>query len=244
MRVSFKRFGIRPLAGYYIAKGSILYSWSGCIGVQELDEGPQIFRDAHRMKRIQSILVMALALLAGRAAASETDPGALKFFEEKIRPILAENCYSCHSVASKKLKGKLYLDSREGVARGGENGAIVVPGDPDKSRLILAVRYKLKDQEMPPDGPLKAAEVAALEAWVKMGCPDPRTSEVKLPALNARVIDVEKKAGNSGHFSRSKRLSRRKSRTWDGARPRSTILCSLNLKRRRLRRIRSSTNAA
>ena len=118
------------------------------------------------------------------------DPAALQFFETKIRPILADNCYSCHSEKAEKLKGKLYLDSRAGVARGGEGGAVVVPGDVEKSRLILAVRYKLKDGEMPPDGPLKPAEVAALEAWVKMGAPDPRDTATKLPALNQKKIDI------------------------------------------------------
>ena len=105
------------------------------------------------MNRIFFVLLTALATVP--VLASEIEPAALKFFEEKVRPILVDNCYSCHSVGAKKLKGKLYLDSREGVARGGEGGAIVAPNDPDKSRMILAVRYKLKDQEMPPDGPLK-----------------------------------------------------------------------------------------
>src|SRR5579862_526216 len=136
-------------------------------------------------------LGFAFLFLCSPLLASELEPAALKFFEEKVRPILADNCYSCHSVNAKKLKGKLYLDSREGVARGGENGAVIVAGDPDKSRLIQAVRYKLKDTEMPPDGPLKAAEVAALEQWVKMGAPDPRTSDAKLPSLNAKTINIE-----------------------------------------------------
>ncbi len=141
------------------------------------------------MNRISFFLLAALA--AAPVLASEIEPAALKFFEEKVRPILADNCYSCHSVGAKKLKGKLYLDSREGVARGGEGGAIVVPNDPDKSRMILAVRYKLKDQEMPPDGPLKPEQVAVLEEWVKLGVPDPRTSDVKLPTLAAKTINIE-----------------------------------------------------
>ncbi len=136
-------------------------------------------------------LALLLALLPAALAASEPDPAALKFFEEKVRPVLADNCYSCHSVTAKKLKGKLYLDSREGVARGGEGGAVVVPGDAEKSRLIQAVRYKLKDLEMPPDSPLKDSEVAALEQWVKMGAPDPRASTGALPALNAKTINIE-----------------------------------------------------
>lgn len=142
-----------------------------------------------RVRFVAGILILNLSVaLCGENA---IDPAALQFFENKIRPLLAENCYSCHSVNAKKLKGKLYLDSREGVARGGENGAVIVPGEPDKSRLILAVKYKLKDTEMPPDGPLKPEEIAALEQWIKMGAPDPRSSDVKLPALNAKTIDIE-----------------------------------------------------
>src|ERR1043165_3849321 len=139
-----------------------------------------------RLRIIIPLLFLAAPILGG-----EIDPAALKFFEEKVRPVLADNCYSCHSVAAKKLKGKLYLDSREGVARGGENGAVIVPGNTEKSRLILAVRYKPKDTEMPPDAPLKSDEVATLEAWVKMGAPDPRASAAALPALNAKTINIE-----------------------------------------------------
>src|SRR5215218_2913277 len=65
-----------------------------------------------------------------------------QFFESKVRPILAANCYQCHSAEAGKAKGGLLLDTRDGWVKGGEHGAAIVPGDVGKSRLILAVSYK------------------------------------------------------------------------------------------------------
>src|SRR5688572_11019864 len=104
----------------------------------------------------------------------------VEFFEKKIRPLLVEHCYKCHSAESEKLKGGLRLDSREGVLKGGESGPAIVPGDPDKSLLIKAVRYADKDLQMPPEGmKLSEAQIADLVAWVNMGAPDPRATEAR-----------------------------------------------------------------
>ncbi|HTD87471.1 MAG TPA: PSD1 and planctomycete cytochrome C domain-containing protein, partial [Candidatus Binatia bacterium] len=98
------------------------------------------------------------------------------FFESKIRPLLADNCYKCHSQAAEKVKGGLLLDSRDGWQKGGDTGPAIVPGDPEKSLLIKAVRYKDKDIQMPPnDKKLSDEQIADLQAWVKMGAPDPRS---------------------------------------------------------------------
>ncbi|HUR46480.1 MAG TPA: PSD1 and planctomycete cytochrome C domain-containing protein [Candidatus Saccharimonadales bacterium] len=87
-----------------------------------------------------------------------------------------KNCYKCHSAESTKLKGELLLDTREGALKGGKTGPAVVPGDLEKSLLIKAVRYKDEDLQMPPKGEkLSDAQISDLEAWVKMGAPDPRT---------------------------------------------------------------------
>src|ERR1700683_4406497 len=72
----------------------------------------------------------------------ELTPQQTQFFETKIRPILADKCYKCHAVDAVKIKGGLLLDSREGIAKGGESGPVVVLGNPGKSRLILAITYK------------------------------------------------------------------------------------------------------
>src|SRR6185369_7354029 len=94
--------------------------------------------------------------------------------------VLAEHCYSCHSDRAEKVKGGLRLDTRDALLKGGSSGAIIVPGDPDASPLIKAVRYQDPELQMPPPkgGGKKLADdqIAALEAWVKLGAPDPRVS--------------------------------------------------------------------
>jgi hypothetical protein len=100
----------------------------------------------------------------------------LKFFESKIRPILTEHCYKCHS-KDEKVKGGLLLDSREAVLAGGNTGAAIVPGKPDQSLLIQAIRYKDEDLQMPPKGEkLTDAQIADLTEWVRRGAPDPRSN--------------------------------------------------------------------
>jgi cytochrome c553 len=114
--------------------------------------------------------LLAMAVRADVPATAGTD-----FFENKIRPILVNNCYSCHSSQAPKLKGGLSLEYRESILRGGENGPALVPGNPDKSLLIKAVRYGDADLQMPPRGKkLTEEQIADLVAWVKMGAPDTR----------------------------------------------------------------------
>ena len=120
-----------------------------------------------------TICTFSIALAS--AVSLRADPGDTEFFEKKIRPLLTERCLECHS-PEKKVKGGLRLDSREGWQTGGDSGAAIVPGKPDESLLIKAVRYRDKDLAMPPKKKLSADEVATLEQWVKMGAPDPRTA--------------------------------------------------------------------
>src|SRR5687768_1506479 len=113
----------------------------------------------------------ALAVLWAATAARADDtpsPGGVEFFEKKVRPVLVKHCYSCHSVDAKKLRGELRLDTRDGVRKGGASGPAVVPGDPAKSLMIQAVKHADESQRMPPKEPLAKAEIADLEAWVKM----------------------------------------------------------------------------
>jgi len=124
------------------------------------------------------LAVMALCLVASAlpAIAADLTKQQSEFFESKIRPILADNCYQCHSVEQGKSKGGLTLDSRDGWMHGGEDGQVITPGNPDKSMLIVAVGYADKDLQMPPkDKKLSDDAIAALTEWVKMGAPDPRT---------------------------------------------------------------------
>src|SRR2546428_10780496 len=82
--------------------------------------------------------------------ATEPTPEQLDFFEKKVRPIFAERCFKCHSARSEKLKGGLLLDSREGAMKGGEDGPVITPGAPEKSKLIEAISYRNPDLQMPP----------------------------------------------------------------------------------------------
>jgi hypothetical protein len=120
------------------------------------------------------MLVLGCFLLP--CSAVEPTREQLEFFENKIRPVLADNCYKCHSTSAEKIRGGLLLDSREATLRGGDTGPAVVPGYPDKSLLIQAVRYTDADLQMPPKKQLSEAQIADLEQWVKMGAPDPRTA--------------------------------------------------------------------
>jgi cytochrome c553 len=98
-----------------------------------------------------------------------------EFFEAKVRPILTEHCYDCHSNQAKKLKGKLFLDSKWGWATGGVGGPAIIPGDLIESMVIDAVKHteELVDA-MPPKYKIEDEEIAILEKWVLMGAPDPR----------------------------------------------------------------------
>lgn len=142
-------------------------------------------------------LVIALqTVIAGSAAAA--DDAKIAFFEKTIRPILVNRCYECHSVEAGKSKGGLELDSRDGMLKGGDSGPSIVAGDPDKSRIIESVRYHNQDLQMPPKGAMPAAEVKALEEWVKMGAPDPREAVASAKQHAPRVIDI---AAGSKHWA-------------------------------------------
>ncbi|HET6326080.1 MAG TPA: PSD1 and planctomycete cytochrome C domain-containing protein [Planctomycetaceae bacterium] len=143
--------------------------------------------------RLIRALLMVFGVVTGAsgwAFAGTSDEG-IEFFESRIRPLLVKNCYECHSAQAKIVQGKLRLDSRAALRRGGESGAALVPGDVAGSLLVRALRYE--DHEMPPKGKLPPAAIADVERWVKMGAPDPRDrpdSEVpQTPGKRQRVID-------------------------------------------------------
>lgn len=120
-------------------------------------------------------IVAALPLIAA-GAEPEVDDG-LTFFRDKIEPVLKRECYGCHSGAAKEIKGGLRLDSRAAVLQGGDSGPAVVPGKPDESLLIQALRHD--GLSMPPEKPqLAAAVIADFAEWVERGAPDPREGEV------------------------------------------------------------------
>lgn len=130
-----------------------------------------------------------LLLIACAAQAAEITPEQLEFFEQKIRPLLAENCYACHS-SQTMAAAELTLDSAPGLLAGGSRGPAIKPGDPDASLLLSAVSYANLDLQMPPAGKLSDAEIADLRTWIAAGAPDPR-GEVAAPAAAEAGIDFE-----------------------------------------------------
>ncbi|MCL4201107.1 MAG: DUF1553 domain-containing protein [Pirellulaceae bacterium] len=136
--------------------------------------------------RTHPFFVLALLLTAAtgpiRSAVADDKSAEVRsdknvaFFEEKIRPLLVEHCYECHSAeaqSKKRLKGGLLLDSEEGWRTGGDSGPAIVAHHPDESLLIQALRYS-DEVQMPPQGQLPAPIVADFEAWVRRGAADPR----------------------------------------------------------------------
>src|SRR6186713_3198600 len=116
-------------------------------------------------------LFILLALISSARAALA--PEGVEFFESRIRPVLAQDCYECHRTGGKK-KGGLVLDLREGLLRGGDTGPAIVPGKPKESLLIKAIRHEVEDLEMPKArAKLEESVIADFEKWIAMGAPDP-----------------------------------------------------------------------
>jgi len=131
-------------------------------------------------------------------AASELNPDHKEFFEKKILPIFSSACYKCHSIEQGKSKGGLTLDTKEGLLKGGDGGAVIIAGKPEESPLIMAVSYKDKDLQMPPKGEkLSEKQIADLVAWVKMGAPDSRKNAA--PEVASKLSGLTDKA--RGHWS-------------------------------------------
>ena len=124
------------------------------------------------------------------SGAEGLDTRGIDFYERKIRPLLVEQCYGCHSASAakeKKLKGGLLLDGKKVMLLGGDSGASIVAGKPDESLLIKAVRYTDSDLRMPPRTRLSPAQILLLEEWVKMGAPAPAEAEVPKAAAGAGI---------------------------------------------------------
>src|SRR6266852_9662976 len=129
-------------------------------------------------RRYSPALLMLLAAPV-LVRADGPDAAALEFFEKQVRPVLIDNCYRCHSDAKDKPKGKLRVDSRAAILRGGDNGPAAVPGKPAESLLIKAIEHKIDKLKMPRDGKLKDSEIAVLNKWVEMGLPWPNSENDK-----------------------------------------------------------------
>ena len=126
-----------------------------------------------RLARWRTFLTLVLLWFGtgSHTFAAEPTAAGLEFFERKVRPLLAENCQSCHG--DEKQKGKLRLDSPAFIRAGGERGAVIVAGQPSQSRILLAIGYQDEELKMPPKKRLSERQVADLTEWVKLGAPMP-----------------------------------------------------------------------
>ena len=102
------------------------------------------------LPKLAAVSALCAAAISASAADAKLTPDQIQFFEAKIRPILADHCYKCHSPSGEKIKGGLSLDTRDGLLKGGDTGPALIPGNVDKSLIIRAVRYKEQDLQMPP----------------------------------------------------------------------------------------------
>ena len=135
--------------------------------------------------------VLAPATITG-AFDTKPEAAAADFFESKIRPLLAEHCYKCHSSQARSLKGGLRLDNLLDMRKGGDTGPAVVPGDVEASVLVRAVRYKDEELRMPPKAKLRAGSIAALEEWVKHGAVGPAAAGASIaPSGKTATVDSE-----------------------------------------------------
>ncbi|MBN8248240.1 MAG: DUF1553 domain-containing protein [Verrucomicrobia bacterium] len=126
------------------------------------------------------------------AFAGAPTPEQLEFFERRIRPVLANHCYECHSAGAAKLKGGLLLDSLAGVRQGGDTGPAITPGEPDASLLIQAVRHGDPNLTMPPKAKLPPEAIADLELWVRQGAPDPRIEDTVASSRTKSAVDWDR----------------------------------------------------
>ena len=122
-------------------------------------------------------LALLLLIATGRAAPGEGtfSTESITYFESRVRPLLAERCYSCHAHEADQVKADYTLDTADGLRRGGVSGdPAIVPGEPEHSPLFARISSQDPDFRMPPKEALTAEEIETLSTWIRMGAPDPR----------------------------------------------------------------------
>lgn len=123
------------------------------------------------------LTIFLFTWIVGSVLAQSPPPEQVQFFESKIRPVLVDSCFECHSKEAGQSKGGLTLDSRVGLRQGGNSGPGVVEGNLEESWLWLSISHTEPDYEMPPKSKLPDAVLADFKAWIEMGAPDPREGE-------------------------------------------------------------------
>ena len=156
------------------------------------------------------IAAVCIATGRGSFAATETQQ---EFFEQRIRPVLVEHCYECHSASSDPVEGRLRLDTREGLRRGGESGRAIVPGDVEASLLIQALRYTPDSFQMPPSGKLPDHVLRDFQTWIEQGAVDSRAGNELPRPVTGEDAAVQKRFWAFQPLSAARRPAARIS-TW------------------------------
>ncbi len=154
-----------------------------------------------RLRSCRELVILLLAawrLWGAAACVQAADSGGIRFFETHVRPLFAENCFECH--AGDEPKGGLRLDSRSAAMRGGESGVVIVPGKPDQSLLITAVRYLDSSLEMPPKKKLSGKQVGLLTQWIQLGAPWPEDGSAPAIAAKREAFEITDKDRNYWAF--------------------------------------------
>ncbi len=148
---------------------------------------------AMMQRLLKSLTIAAVLLPWAQAPALADDRTSLEHFEKKIRPVLIEQCYDCHSAAAKEVKGGLCVDTRDGLRRGGDAGPALVPGNAADSLLIAALQHD--GLAMPPKKKLPASVVADFITWIEQGAVDPRETPADPSAAGelARTAQYEQR---------------------------------------------------
>jgi len=137
---------------------------------------------------------ISLSVAFSQEFASDVEPikptaEQLQFFEAKIRPVLVEHCYRCHSADGQGIRGGLGVDNRDALLAGGESGPAIVPGNLEESLLWNAINYR--DYRMPPKGKLPDSVIGDFKTWIEMGAPDPRSNDGVVIHSKVTAEDIE-----------------------------------------------------
>ena len=133
------------------------------------------------------VLLCWLALSGNGPLLADENAEGIRFFESRIRPVLVERCFKCHSQQANPPKGKLRLDFPKGWLSGGESGPALVAGKPAESLIISALKYE--DYKMPPGGKLPASIVRDFASWIEMGAPTPAAYGAEISTTAKKKLD-------------------------------------------------------
>ncbi len=150
-----------------------------------------------RLKRIQPLLLLTNLIFltgVGNQVCAQTSAADAEFFEKRVRPILVENCYRCHSADSKPPMGSLRLDSRAALAKGGTHGSALSAEAPAKSLLLHAISYSDPALQMPPTGRLSAEQIGVLTEWIQHGASWPAQKNIPAAVSGVQPFDLKTRA--------------------------------------------------